>query len=116
MQTRWPGAMKQKGASMVGESVRRTVSGRLSVCRVACHAVLSAAAALMLLLPSLRAQTTSTIEGVVTDHQGLAIAGAQVQIAGNTLGVAKSTTTDANGAYQITALAAGTYTLTVSRS
>jgi Carboxypeptidase regulatory-like domain/TonB dependent receptor/TonB-dependent Receptor Plug Domain len=78
--------------------------------------VFAAAAALMFLLPALRAQTTSTIEGAVTDHQGLAIAGAQVQIAGNALGVAKSATTDANGAYQIAALAAGKYTLTVSRS
>lgn len=62
----------------------------------------------------LSAQTTSTIEGVVTDHQGLAVAGAEMRIAGATLAVGKSVVSDANGNYQIAALPAGTYTLTVS--
>lgn len=71
----------------------------------------------IILVPhSLPAQTTSTILGTVTDRQGLAIAGAQVQIAGTTLAVEKVVTTDNLGAYQIAALPAGTYTLTVSRS
>ncbi|HXY25488.1 MAG TPA: TonB-dependent receptor [Candidatus Acidoferrum sp.] len=68
------------------------------------------------LTTGLRAQTTSTIEGTVTDHQGLAIAEAKVQIAGATLAVEKSATTDATGAYEITALPAGIYTLTVSHT
>lgn len=62
------------------------------------------------------AQTTSTIEGVVTDHQGLAIAGSEVSIAGNSLAVSKKTTTNAAGAYEVPALPAGTYTLTVSHA
>ena len=39
-----------------------------------------------------------------------------MQITGNTLAVDKTVTTDANGAYRISPLPAGTYTLTVSRS
>ena len=62
------------------------------------------------------AQTTSTIEGNVTDRQGLGIAGAQVQISGPTLGTTKAVTTDSSGAYQIAALPAGIYTVTVSHA
>lgn len=68
------------------------------------------------LVPALLAQTTSTIEGTVTDHQGLAISGAEVSVTANTLAVSKKTTTDANGNYQIAALPAGIYTLTVSHA
>jgi hypothetical protein len=68
-----------------------------------------------ILLPSaLRAQTTSTIEGTVTDRQGLAISGAEVSVSADTLAVSKKTTTDANGNYQIALLPAGIYTVTVS--
>src|SRR5919108_2227329 len=52
-------------------------------------------------LPPLRAQTTSTIEGIVTDHQGLAISGAEVSVSSGTLAVSKKTTTDSSGNYQI---------------
>src|SRR5882762_907255 len=62
------------------------------------------------------AQTTSTIEGVVTDRQGLAIPGAEVSIAGNSFAVSKKTTTNAAGVYEVAALPAGTYTLTVSHA
>jgi hypothetical protein len=65
---------------------------------------------------STAAQTTSTIEGVVTDRQGLAIPGAEVSIAGNSLAVSKKTTANAAGAYEVAALPAGTYTLTVSHA
>jgi len=70
----------------------------------------------MFLVPVLHAQTTSTIEGVVTDRQGLAISGAEVSITSGTLAVTKKTTADTNGNYQITALSAGIYTLTVSHA
>ncbi len=62
------------------------------------------------------AQTTSTIEGVVTDRQGLAIPGAEVSIAGNSFAVSKKTTTNAAGAYEVAALPAGAYTLTISHA
>src|SRR5215813_192000 len=61
-------------------------------------------------------QTTSTIAGVVTDRQGLPIAEAEVSIAGNSLVVSKKTSTNATGAYEVAALPAGMYTLTVSHT
>jgi Carboxypeptidase regulatory-like domain/TonB dependent receptor/TonB-dependent Receptor Plug Domain len=66
--------------------------------------------------PPLRAQTTSTLEGTVTDRQGLAISGAEVNATSTALAVSKTTTTDGNGNYQLAALPAGIYTVTVSRS
>lgn len=63
----------------------------------------------------LRAQTTSTIEGTMTDKQGLAVSGAEVHVEGSTAAATRSVTTDANGAYQIPGLPAGTYKLTVTR-
>src|SRR6266699_4117038 len=68
------------------------------------------------LTPTAHAQTTSTIEGTVTDRQGLAVAGAEVRLAGDTVGFDKSTVTDGNGHYQLGAVPAGTYRLTVSHS
>ncbi len=100
---------------MVGTFIRENVSVKSGMFRGICRLAFLLTAAL-LLLPVSKAQTTSNIEGTVTDHQGLAIVGAQVQISGNTLGLAKTVITDSNGAYQITAVPAGTYTLTVSRS
>src|SRR5260370_14998356 len=66
--------------------------------------------------PAARAKTTSTIEGSVTDRQGLAVAGAEVRLAGDTVGFDKTTVTDGNGNYQLGAVPAGTYKLTVSHS
>lgn len=65
---------------------------------------------------ALHGQTTSTLEGTVTDHQGLAISGAEVSVAADTLAVSKKTITDANGNYEIALLPAGLYTVTVSHA
>jgi hypothetical protein len=62
----------------------------------------------------LPAQTTSTIEGTVTDKQGLAVSGAEVHAEGSTAAASRSVTTDANGVYQIPGLPAGVYKLTVT--
>src|SRR5207302_1547339 len=68
------------------------------------------------LLPAFLAQTTSTIEGTVSDRQGLTRSGAEVSVTANTLAVSRKTTTDATGNYQISALPAGIYRLTVSHA
>ncbi|MGH9941864.1 MAG: TonB-dependent receptor [Pyrinomonadaceae bacterium] len=59
--------------------------------------------------------TTSTIEGIVTDSNGAVVAGAEVKASGTTLAAERSVTSDAEGFYRLTALPAGTYTLTVSQ-
>src|SRR5260370_6569758 len=65
--------------------------------------------------PAGRAQTTSTIEGSVTDHQGLAVAGAEGRHAGDTVGFDKTTVTDGDRNYQFGAVPAGTYKPTPPR-
>jgi hypothetical protein len=73
---------------------------------------------LLLPLPGNEAfgQTTSTIQGTVTDHQGLAITGAELKLAGDTIATNRETKTDSLGAYQFPAVPAGTYKLTVSHA
>ena len=61
------------------------------------------------------AQTTSTIEGAVTDKQGLAVSGAEVHAEGSTAAESRTVLTDARGFYQIAGLPAGIYKLTVTR-
>jgi len=58
--------------------------------------------------------TTSTIEGTVKDPRGSVVAGAQMKASSASLAVERTTSTDENGFYRITALPAGTYTLTAS--
>lgn len=60
--------------------------------------------------------TTSTIEGVITDANGAVVAGAEVKARGTALASERRVMSDAQGFYRLTALAAGTYTLTVSRA
>jgi len=43
---------------------------------------------------TLRAQTTSTVEGTVKDKQGLAVSGAQIQVVSGELAIDRSATTD----------------------
>ena len=72
---------------------------------------------LHLLSSSATAQTiTSTIKGTVTDVNGAVVAGAEVKVSGTALATERSATTDAEGIYRLTALPAGTYTLTVSKT
>jgi Carboxypeptidase regulatory-like domain/TonB dependent receptor-like, beta-barrel/TonB-dependent Receptor Plug Domain len=78
-------------------------------------ALFSLILALFALPHVLRAQTTSTIEGTVTDKQGLAVTGVQVHVEGVSIATDRSATTDSNGEYRLTALPAGTYRLTVTR-
>ncbi len=60
------------------------------------------------------AQTTSTIQGTVTDHQGLAVNGAELQLSSDALGTNRVVRSDDSGSYQFAAVPAGTYSLKVS--
>ena len=83
--------------------------------RLAVPRVVVILAWLFLLAPPAVAQTTtSTIEGTVTDTSGAVIPGAEVTVRGTTLAAERRTTTDAKGVYRLTALPAGTYTVTVT--
>jgi hypothetical protein len=64
----------------------------------------------------LSAQTTSVVEGTVTDQQGLAVPGAEIQIGNPLRGTDRSAFSGAEGAYRILGLPAGTYVVTTSRS
>jgi outer membrane receptor protein involved in Fe transport len=65
---------------------------------------------------SLAAQTTSTIQGTVTDRQGLAVNGAELQLSSDALGTNRMVRSDDSGNYQFAAVPAGTYSLKVSHS
>jgi hypothetical protein len=66
---------------------------------------------------SVNAQTTtSTIEGTVTDANGAVIVGATVKASGTTLATERTATSNAEGFYRLTALPAGTYSVTISQA
>jgi hypothetical protein len=71
-------------------------------------------ACLLFSLPAV-AQTTSTIEGTVKDPQGAVIAGAQVNARSTALATERTTTSDQDGFYRITALPAGIYTVSITQ-
>ena len=79
------------------------------------HLVASFAVLLVLLTAAAGAQTTTaTIEGTVTDASGAIVPGVAVSLSGPTLASGRGATTDANGAYRLTALPPGTYTVTIA--
>src|SRR6185503_20925871 len=71
---------------------------------------------LLFSLPAVAQTTTSSIEGTVTDPNGGLIAGAEVKASGTPLASERSVTANAEGFYRLTALPAGTYTVTVSHA
>jgi len=101
---------------MVGEPIRRIAFGKLTICHMLCRVLLLTVATCVLWLPASQAQTTSTIQGAVTDKQGLAVSGAQLQLAGDTLGTNRTTVSDAAGAYEFPNLPAGVYSLTITHA
>src|SRR4051812_33821897 len=62
----------------------------------------------------LAAQTTSIIQGTVTDPQGLAITGAEITLSGPVLPSGITITSDARGSYRIPGLQPGIYNLRVA--
>src|SRR5882762_2780708 len=65
---------------------------------------------------NLAAQTTSVIEGRVTDQQGLAIEGVAVKVRNMVAAIDRGTVTDASGEYRLVGLAAGIYAVTASKA
>ena len=66
--------------------------------------------------PLVRAQTTSIIEGTVTDQQGLPIVGADVRIVGAEMGIDRRVLSASDGIYRVPGLPVGTYTVTLPRA
>src|SRR5579885_3293185 len=67
-------------------------------------------------LPPAGAQTTSVIQGVVRDSQGLPIAGAEITLSGPLLARDARFTTDAAGSFRIPGLPAGSYNLRAEKA
>ncbi|MGB2642742.1 MAG: TonB-dependent receptor, partial [Candidatus Acidiferrum sp.] len=63
-----------------------------------------------------QAQTTSTIQGTITDKQGLAVGAAELHLSGDVIGTSRTATTDSGGTYAFPSIPAGTYSLTVSHA
>ena len=62
------------------------------------------------------AQTTSMIEGIVTDQQGLAVTGAEIHVVNGAMGIDRTAKSEDDGTYRVLGLPAGTYTLTASKT
>ena len=62
------------------------------------------------------AQSTASISGIVKDSEGSVLPGVAVVVKNDTSGAQQEVTTDAQGRYQITALSAGTYTVSATLS
>jgi hypothetical protein len=66
-------------------------------------------------IPQLQAQVTSSIEGAVTDQQGLPIVGAEVVAHADGTGTETKSITNSEGVYRAAGLQAGTYTIAVAK-
>src|SRR5712671_3680010 len=69
-----------------------------------------------LFAPTLDAQTTSVLEGTVTDQQGLAVAAVEIHIIERALGIDRKAASGTDGNSRVIGLPAGTHTLTASKS
>src|SRR5688500_10098828 len=62
---------------------------------------------------TIQAQSSASIEGVITDQHGALITGAVIKISDRTIGITRTTQTDNSGSYQIVALPPGNYQIKV---
>ena len=85
---------------------------RVSTLAVAAFGVILAA--VILAVPSAQAQSTSTIQGTVTDPTGAVVPNATVKVANTNTGDVRTVQTDSSGNYQVSSLIPGTYNVTVS--
>src|ERR1700704_1965936 len=82
-----------------------------SLCTIFCVSIF-----VLAVPPNLRSQTSSVVEGMVTDQQDLRVAGAKVGISNPGSGTDRSTLSGLDGAYRIPGLPAGTYTISSSKA
>lgn len=82
---------------------------RVSTLATAVFALLLAVA-----VPRSQAQSTSTIQGTVTDQTGAVVPNATVKVANTNTGDVRTVQTDTAGNYQVSSLIPGTYNVTVS--
>lgn len=95
----------------------RTPSGKKCARSNWLMAVALAIAALSssVLVPLACAQTTSTIEGRITDAQGAAVPGAEVRVSSPAMAVERQAISDSTGFYRIAGLLPGVYAVTVTK-
>ncbi len=103
--------MKMRTASFGNVSGQRGMS-----CWRALLLVWCVNAFLVAFTSSLPAQTTSVIEGLVTDQQGFSVAGGDIRVTSAALAIDRHTTTESSGRYRIVGLPAGVYTITASKT
>ena len=72
--------------------------------------------ALLAFAANLPAQSTSVVEGRVTDQQGLAIEGVAIAARNIAAAIDRGTVTDGSGEYRVVGLAPGVYTITASKA
>jgi hypothetical protein len=61
-------------------------------------------------------QTTSVIEGAVSDPQGLAVVGAEIHVVSAALGIDRSVQSGPDGNYRVAGLPAGTYSVNAAKA
>lgn len=105
--------MKRRDASAEENNPTKRL---VAVVSLQMRALLALIALLVAALPLAAQITTSTIEGSVSDPQGLRIAGADITVTGAALPTPQHVTSDANGNYRAVALPVGEYTVTASHS
>jgi hypothetical protein len=70
----------------------------------------------MSLVPMVRAQTASSLNGRIVDQSGAAVPGARVTLTNNATGLVRTTTSNAEGLYEFFAVPPGNYSLQVAAS
>src|ERR1700733_9587727 len=100
------GHMTKTFRSFAGDVPRRV----LRVCKV-----VGVGGVLLLACLTSAAQTLSTIQGKITDQQGLVLTSAEIHVANVRLGIDRVTVSGADGSYWVSGLPAGSYVIKVSK-